>query len=296
MTTTRILTAGLVLTALLFALATPAQADPTVVNVDGALAVPRTNGAPTHFGFAGKRPLDLKTDSGVARPTPAPQVEAKGFGFARMKPLRFKPDVVCPTPAPCLDGGPCSNGRCAPPVQWVPCEEKPAVREVAPAAADEAPVVRRRVVRRYVQPATTLMIDGRCTTGCGPCGPGLPPTRRIATDPLSIPTTFWSSGYHDGRNARCDPCPTVCDPCPTVCEPCAPRCDPCPPRRVVYRRVVPCPPRVYVNPCAPCGPRWGCGPCAPRYGCGPCGPGYAPAAAFGFGLGLALPLLACACL
>ena len=228
--------------------ASTAQADPLAQQVESALALPIPH-APSYFGYAGTRPLDPTTASGITRPTPAPCIEASGFGFAGPRPLpRFRPDVV-PATAPYVDCGACTE-----------C------------------------------PQPTLTIDGRCDTGCTTCCPP-PATRRIATTALSVPTTFWSSGYHDGNNDRVSCAPTTtCSP-----TPCATTTT-CAPRRVVYRSAYggPCGPRPYAY--GGYGYRYG-GGYGYGYGCGPrYGYGWAPAAAAaGLGLALTLPFLAFGC-
>ena len=85
--------------------------------------LPRTDKPTTLFGYAGQRPLDSNTPSGIAHPTPAPRVETAAFGAAT-RCLPVKPKLVTPTAAPDCFGSSsddvrivvreCSDGSCSP--------------------------------------------------------------------------------------------------------------------------------------------------------------------------------------
>lgn len=269
---------------LLAALAAPSWAGPSDAgssNTGEAGALPRSDPTPRSFGFMGPKPVDRRSPTGITRPTPAPcldVVDHPGFGGG------------------CSDGTckiQCSDDVCV--VDGTDCETKTATGEQS---------IGGRRMQALCDPCNTCDPCAPrpvyCPPGCGPC----PTTRRISTEPLSIPAAYWSSGYHDGAACQttCD-FGYRCDPCrPVVCQPtCAPAvCDPCAPRRVVVRRACPptpcaepcvttCAPprrrvvvrRVYApacGPCDPCGPRWGGGaPCGPAWGgYGPRYGGYGP--------------------
>ncbi|MHC5010417.1 MAG: hypothetical protein ACYTG6_05615 [Planctomycetota bacterium] len=165
------------------------------------------------------------------------------FGFQGRRPLvpSSSTGIARPTPAPRIRTSTFGFARVVPP---------PALAAPAPTEIVGTPVV------TYPAPV---------------CRTTWQPTRRIATDALSVPAVHWSSGYHDGAaGASCAPCVTPCDPCAAPCA------DPCPPR-VIYRTlpgpcyapVAPCwasPPRAWAAPTfrvgfgGPfCGGRWGWG-------------------------------------
>lgn len=193
--------------------------------------------------------LGLGTPAALAGPMSPPTF----FGYAGERPLvpSSPTGIARPTPAPAVDTGAFGAATTCMP------------------AGFHASVVRPT-------PAPRVEVAGAACDPCAPCGTCCPPcpTTRVADDPLSVPTVYWSSGYHDGEEVRhCDPC-APCVTRPVYRSPCAP-CDPCEPCvrpvRVVRRCAAPCASPCYAPCYAPCRP-W-CGPrlrvaVAPTWGWG----------------------------
>lgn len=182
----------------------------------------------TLFGYAGKRPLDSNTPSGIARPEPAPRIETAAFGAATQC-LPAKPAIVRPRTCPPRVYGSSSDGA------------RVVVRECADGSCSPCgtycPTTRINDEPLSVSPHywSSGYHDGAQVKNVSPCQP-------VCSQPV--------------YRSPCEPCEP--EPCYEPCDPCTPRVVVRRPVRVVRRVCAPvCGPRY--SPCwSPC--RSWCGP------------------------------------
>ena len=240
----RIVVTPFLFAALALLVAGPAWAGPETATLQPLL--PKTEKPSTLFGYAGKRPLDPGTRSGIARTTTPPRIETAAFGAA-VACLPVRPRMAPPSPAPDLGGvvsqerrivvSDCAGGSCSP-------------------CAPYCPTTRVNDDPLSISPHqwSSGYHDGNEVRHCDPCAP-------CASRPI--------------YRSPCEPCTEPCDPrapCVVVRRPArvvryaaAPACGPC---YAPYRGW--CGPRVRVGfaPYWGWGLGWGAGASWARLGLG----------------------------